>query len=250
VALADRLDSLVGCFAVGLVPTGTADPFALRRACIATLRTLIESAARNPAFGSIELRLLFGRAYDGFAGKKLDLSREETVAKLREFTLERLRGLVAAQTSGAVADAVTAGGDLERPAHVVARARALHEAVTAGQAWIAQARTVAKRLGGISKEFKAVSHGKDAFEKPEDHAIVDVIATLDDSTKNLSGEAAVSAALAGAEGLAARLDEVFTKTLVNDPADPRTPKRLELLSYGAQCMLRIGDFSRLSAVTA
>ena len=53
-------------------------------------------------------------------------------------------------------------------------------------------------------------------------------------------------ALAGAEDLAARLDDIFTRTLVNDPNDARTPKRLELLSHGAQCMLRIGDFSRLA----
>jgi glycyl-tRNA synthetase beta chain len=56
----------------------------------------------------------------------------------------------------------------------------------------------------------------------------------------------VSAALAGAEDLAARLDDIFTRTLVNDPADARTAIRLEVLSYGAQCMLRIGDFSRLA----
>ena len=55
-----------------------------------------------------------------------------------------------------------------------------------------------------------------------------------------------TAALSQTEDLAARLDDIFTRTLVNDPNDPRTPKRLELLSYGAQCMLRIGDFSKLA----
>ena len=245
VALADRLDTLAGCFAVGLSPTGAADPFALRRACIATLRTLLESSKRNPAYASLSLGELFGWAYDGLAGKKLDLSREETVKKLREFTHERLRGVIAAQTSNAVADAACAGGDLDRPAHVLARAKALHRAVTDGRAWLEKARTVAKRLSGISKEAKPVFHGKDEFEKPDDHAIVDVIQKLDASTKALETEDAVTAALSGAEDLAARLDDVFTRTLVNDPNDPRTPKRLELLSHGAQCMLRIGDFSRL-----
>jgi glycyl-tRNA synthetase beta chain len=246
VALADRLDTLAGCFAVGLSPTGAADPFALRRACIGTLRTLIESTKRNPAYASLRLSELFGWAYDGFAGKSLDLSREETIAKLRDFTTERLRGLIAAQTSNAVADAVCAGGDLDRPAHAMARARALHRAVTEGRAWLEKARTVAKRLAGISKEAKPVFHGKDAFEKPDDHTIVDVIAKVDELTRSLEAEDAVTAALAGAEDLAARLDDIFARTLVNDPNDPRTPKRLELLSYGAQCMLRIGDFSRLA----
>ncbi|MDF2697376.1 MAG: Glycyl-tRNA synthetase beta chain [Labilithrix sp.] len=245
VALADRLDTLAGCFAVGLSPTGAADPFALRRACIAVLRTLLESSKRNAAYASLSLADLFGWAYDGLEGKKLDLSKEEVIKKLREFTHERLRGVIATQTSNAVADAACAGGDLDHPAHVLARAKALHRAVSDGRAWLEKARTVAKRLSGISKEAKPVLHGKDVFEKADDHAIVDVIIKVDASTRSLETEDAVTAALSGAEDLAARLDDVFTRTLVNDPNDARTPRRLELLSHGAQCMLRIGDFSRL-----
>lgn len=249
VALADRLDTLVGCFAVGLSPTGTADPFALRRACIAVLRTLVEREKQNKAYASLSLTKLFEDAYDGFEGKKLDLSRDDAVTKVRDFTSERLRGLVAAATSNAVADAVCAGassGALDRPAHAFARARALHKAVSEGRAWLDKARTVAKRLSGISKESKPILHPKDAFEKPDDAVIVDVVVKVDSSTKELFTEEAVSAALAQAEDLAARLDDIFTRTLVNDPNDARTPKRLELLSYGAQCMLRIGDFSKLA----
>jgi glycyl-tRNA synthetase beta chain len=246
VALADRLDTLAGCFAVGLSPTGAADPFALRRACIATLRTLMDRARHRPAYAELRLSELFSLAYDGFQGKKLDLSKDDTVQKLRDFTYERLRGLIASQTSNAVADATCSGGELDRPAYVLARARALFAAVTDGRAWLDKARTVAKRLSGISKEAKAVLHGKDAFEKADDHAICEVVALVDSLTQALTTEAAVTTALSGAEDLAARLDDIFARTLVNDPADARTAKRLELLSYGAQCMLRIGDFSRLA----
>jgi glycyl-tRNA synthetase beta chain len=246
VALADRLDTLVGCFAVGLSPTGAADPFALRRACIATLRTLLERAKENPAYAKLSLAELFAWAYDGLEGKKLDLSQADTVAKLREFTFERLRGLIASATSTHVADAVTAGGALDHPVYALARARGVHSAVTEGKEWLGKARTVAKRLSGISKESKPVLHTRDAFEKDDDAVIVDLVAKVDASTRELHTEAAVGAALAQTEDLAARLDDIFTRTLVNDPADARTPKRLELLSYGAQCMLRIGDFSKLA----
>lgn len=243
VALADRLDTLAGCFAIGLSPTGTADPFALRRACIAMLRTLLE---REGAYSELSLTDLFAWAYAGFSGKKLDLSSGDTVAKLRDFTTERLRGLLANATSNAVADAVTASGAIDRPAHALARARGLHEAVKAGGAWLEKARTVAKRLSGISKEAKPIFHQKGEFQKDDDAIIVDVVAKVDDATKALTTEAAVTAALSQAEDLAQRLDDVFTRTLVNDPKDERTPLRLELLSYGAQCMLRIADFSRLA----
>ena len=255
VALADRLDTLVGCFAVGLSPTGAADPFALRRACIATLRTLLDRSAVSPAYAKLSLSELYGWAYDGLERPSLpplapraplDLSREDALAKLRDFTFDRLRGLIASATSSHVADAVCAGGALDQPAYALARAKAVHSAVTEGKAWLAQARTVAKRLSGISKESKPVLHAKDAFEKEDDATIVELIAKVDASTKELHTEAAASAALAQTEDLAARLDDIFTRTLVNDPSDARTPKRLELLSYGAQCMLRIGDFSKLA----
>ena len=246
VALADRLDTLVGCFAVGLSPTGAADPFALRRACIATLRTLEGRSKVAPAYAKLSLAELYGWAYDGLEGKKLDLSRDDALAKLRDFTFDRIRGLVATATSSQVADAVCAGGALDQPVYAFARAKAVHSAVTEGKAWLDQARTVAKRLSGISKESTPVLHAKDVFEKPDDAVIVDVVARVDAATRELTNEAAVSAALAQAADFAARLDDIFTRTLVNDPNDARTPKRLELLSYGARCMLRIGDFSKLA----
>ena len=128
-------------------------------------------------------------------------SRARTrIAKLREFTFERLRGLIASATSSHVADAVCSGGVLDHPVYALARAKAVHSAVTEGKAWLGQARTVAKRLSGISKESKPILHAKDAFEKEDDAVIVDVVAKVDASTKELHTEAAVSAALAQAEG--------------------------------------------------
>jgi glycyl-tRNA synthetase beta chain len=68
VALADRLDTLTGCFAVGLSPTGAADPFALRRAALGVLRTVIRHRYDLSLSAAIE------QAYAGFTGVKLDLA--------------------------------------------------------------------------------------------------------------------------------------------------------------------------------
>ena len=114
------------------------------------------------------------------------------------------------------------------------------------QPWLEKARTVGKRLSGISKDAAPVLHAPDTFKKDDDAAIVDVVRKADERTRSLTDEPSVRVAMAGTEELAARIDEIFLRTLVNDPADPLTPRRLELLSYGAQCMLRIADFSRLS----
>ncbi|WP_394847543.1 glycine--tRNA ligase subunit beta [Pendulispora brunnea] len=255
VALADRLDTLVGCFAIGLSPTGTADPYALRRATIALLRILIESAEENPAYGRLHVGELVGLAYELFADKKLDLGREETVTKVSEFARERLRNLMATRTSTQVADAVLAGyaftsgteAPIESyPFFAMAKARALQAVVSSGAPWLEKARTVAKRLNGISKDAKPVLHPKDVFlSSDKDATIHDVVRAIESVTASLDSEGSVSKALHQAEELAKRIDEIFVSTLVNDPNDANTPKRLELLSYGAKSMLRIGDFSKL-----
>ncbi len=64
-------------------------------------------------------------------------------------------------------------------------------------------------------------------------------------TQSLTTREKVAEALEVLPEVAEGLEEVFTKTLVNDPADPLTAKRLELLSHGASCMMRLADFGRL-----
>ncbi len=253
VALADRLDTLTGCFAVGLAPTGAADPFALRRACIGLLRTLLEGAP--PAYGRLGFGDLVRFAHGLFAGTKLDLGAGDTAAKLEEFATERMRGLLETQSSRAAADAVLAGyawvdGErafaVEHPAYALAKARALQAVIDEKTPWLEKARTVAKRLSGISKEASPERAPRSAFTRPTDGAIVDVVEELDAKTASLVDEHGVRAALFAMGKVAEQVDAIFESTLVNDPDDPQTPLRLCLLSYGATCMLRIADFARLA----
>lgn len=84
-AIADRLDTIVGIFAIGQKPTGVKDPFALRRLSLGVLRTIIE--------GKLELDLqeLLDKAAEGLADKA-----PADVAEVFEFMLERLRAYYAA----------------------------------------------------------------------------------------------------------------------------------------------------------
>jgi glycyl-tRNA synthetase beta chain len=245
IALADRFDTLTGCFAVGLAPTGAADPFALRRACIGALRTLLDRGY------TLAFSELVDLAYGGLEGKKLDLSRIETVAKIEEFATERLRGLIASATSGQAADAVltgTAEAALKNVGAVLARARALQGVVDAKEPWLEKARTVAKRLSGISREAQPVLHTGAEFAdsaKKDDAVLQKLVHDLDAIATGLTTEQAMRTALMAMGPVATELDRIFVETLVNDPNDPRTKIRLETLAHGAQSMLRIADFSKL-----
>jgi glycyl-tRNA synthetase beta chain len=176
------------------------------------------------------------------------------VAKVEGFTAERLRGLIASETSNAVADAVMAGhnqvghdhrSSTEYPVFSRMKARVLKGAVDQQPPWLDKARTVSKRLSGISKEHAPRFHVREDFTKEDDALIHGVVHEVHEATRALTSEAAVAAALGSAIELAQKIDAIFLKTLVNDPADPLTPKRLELLSYGADCMLRLADFAKL-----
>jgi glycyl-tRNA synthetase beta chain len=102
VALADRFDTLVGCFSVGLSPTGAADPYALRRACLGVLRTVLDRG-----YG-LSMSTMFEAAYAGFEGVKLDATMPETTTKLGEFFRDRLRGLLTEHYPHDVVDACLA----------------------------------------------------------------------------------------------------------------------------------------------
>ena len=256
VALADRLDTLTGCFAIGLAPTGAADPYALRRACIAILRTLLEKGISNPRYARLNLHELAALAHDeyGRTGRKLPGTAGEVADRVEEFASERLRGLLAASSSSAVADAVLSGHHevggavasvTSYPVYALAKARALQSVVGEKQPWLGKAKTVAKRLSGISKEKQPKLHPGSHFVRPDDAAIVKVVEDCDRMTKELYDELSIRRALASTEELAERIDTIFVNTLVNDPNDGKTSDRLELLSYGARCMLRIADFAKL-----
>lgn len=105
-AIAERLDTLAGIFAVGLKPTGNKDPFALRRAALGLARTLIESGIRLDLPQVLEaavigvpaqslkdyLGKIANRAFDsGLLGKLADQLTAPAVDELYEFILERTR---------------------------------------------------------------------------------------------------------------------------------------------------------------
>jgi len=140
VALVDRLDTLVGCFAIGLLPTGAADPLALRRAAIGLLRTLLAKQWRLSLADAIQI------AYAGFTGVKLDLDAQATTDKLGGFLRQRLRGIIT--EPGDVVDACVAAS-ADDPYDVQLRAAALGRIEESVRA---KAGEVFKRAANIAKD--------------------------------------------------------------------------------------------------
>ena len=194
VALADRLDTLVGCFAVGLQPTGAADPFALRRACIGILRTLIEEAPA--AFAKIRFGAIATFAHGLFAGKKLDLDAAATTAALEAFATrapprphriadEQARGRRGARglRVGSTARA------LARPASPRSRspkrARSSARSTKRPRGSTRRARSRSASPASAKKRSPSSSRAPSSSNRP-DAAIVDVVDELDRKTRELT----------------------------------------------------------------
>ena len=85
-AVADRLDTVAGCWQAGFVPTGAKDPYALRRHVLAIIRILLDREAR------VDLEAAFAQALAGLAGFAARLGPAELATELAEFVSTRLAG--------------------------------------------------------------------------------------------------------------------------------------------------------------
>ncbi|MCA9581369.1 MAG: glycine--tRNA ligase subunit beta, partial [Myxococcales bacterium] len=101
VAVADRADTLVGCFGIGLEPTGSADPFALRRAAVGIMRIANEGPR------DFDLHSTLSAAYDHYEGVALK-GKDEVLAALDAFFRARLRAHYAEGRPGDLVDACLA----------------------------------------------------------------------------------------------------------------------------------------------
>lgn len=84
-SLADKADTLAGCFGLGMIPTGAADPNGLRRCALGIIRIALEYGL------TLDVRELFARAHDLYGDRPWKLGREEALDKLVEFFTARLR---------------------------------------------------------------------------------------------------------------------------------------------------------------
>jgi glycyl-tRNA synthetase beta chain len=238
VAIADRMDTIVGCFAVGLEPSGSADPFGLRRAAIGIWQILLErgwSTKYADARAAAEKQL-------AAQGVKLKDSKS-----LDEFFKARLRGIfVDAGIPPQDADAALAQ-DYSDP--VDARARALACAKISKEA-----REVFKRVANILDDARAkkitIGSSPDAakFVSPVETNLHAAIASAQAAEKPARDKRDYAAVFESLEKLRPTVAAFFDKggVMVMDPNPELRDNRLALLSWFISPYLAIADFRLLA----
>jgi glycyl-tRNA synthetase beta chain len=239
VALADKLDQLVGFFAIGEKPTGSGDPYALRRAGLGIIRIIRENGLR------LKLRDLIDAAGHGFHHHGV---HPVPPAEILEFLADRLR--VQLRTEGARHDVLTAvfatGAD-DDIVRLLARAGAV--AAFLGTEDGTNLLTAYRRAANILRieDRKDGPHtGDPSVERFEaaDRSLYE--ATLNvNFVEALIGEEKFAEVMAVMASLRAPLDSFFTDVTVNAPDPDLRRNRLRLLHRVRAIMDRVADFSRI-----
>jgi glycyl-tRNA synthetase beta chain len=242
VAVADRVDTLVGCFATGLIPSGNADPLGLRRAAIGVLSIVLERPSHT-------IDQLIDAAVAAY-GSAVTLSADART-QLDEFFRARLRGLLIEDDKLDVqtVDVALAVG-ASQPADARARAQAL--AIVP-----ADVRAAFKRIGNILDDARAKGFGTNPDVKP---ALF--VSPVENSLWDSWSQQAVHihASLANKryretfEGLAkigVQLAAFFDKggVMVMDPKPELRENRLALLHAIYDPFVKIGDFRKLGGAS-
>jgi glycyl-tRNA synthetase beta chain len=242
VALADKLETLIGMFRIGQVPTGDKDPFALRRHALGVIRMLMESGL-NLYFGA-----LLENASHHFAGIEAVIGWKEN---LIGFTYDRLTGLLREQGYTAhEVDAVVSVKKqyLDDPWDDIPKRLAAVRAFSA----LPEAEALAaanKRVGNILKKAEGDTEGQvnaALLQEPAELALasaLDVIAPQADAAFDAGDYTGALKILAA---LRAPVDEFFDKVMVNAEDAALRANRLALLARLHGAMNRVSDLSKLS----
>lgn len=244
VAMADKVDTLVGFFAIDEKPTGSRDPYALRRAALGVIRLIEENRLALP------LREAFGTAWDAYRVDGL-ADRAAVVEDLLAFIADRLK--VAMREKGVrhdLVDAVFAVGAEDDLLRLLGRVQAL--AAFLGSEDGANLLTAYRRAGNIAR-IERKKDGVDGFG-PVDPARFTMAEERALSERLEADRAPLRAALgggdfAGAMGVLAGwrrdVDAFFDAVLVNDPDQGLRRNRLALLEDLARSMDAVADFSKV-----
>ncbi len=236
VALADKLETLVGMFGIGNLPTGDKDPFALRRHALGVIRMLVEKNL------PLDLDALVALAVPAFGDRIADAS-----GALTEFIYDRLAGSLREQGySAQEVDAVLALrpqrlGDVARRLEAVRDFQALPEAPALAAA--------NKRIGNILKKAAGTDPHVSAvlLAEPAEKTLYDVMQRVAPEAQAQFEAGDYTASLRTLAVLRGPVDAFFDDVMVNVEALDVRLNRLGLLATLHAAMNRVADLSRLVA---
>ena len=247
VALADKIDTLTGFFAVGERPTGSGDPYALRRAALGVIRLVLENGVRLP------LREAFRKARQGYAETVPDFEDPPEMPEraLLDFFADRLK--VHLRSDGVRHDliaAVFALGGEDDLVRLCARVEALRGFLaTEDGANLLTAHKRAANIVAIEEKKDGIAYSGPVepamLREPEEKALSESLGAVGARSAPLVDSEAFDEAMSTLAGLRGPVDAFFDRVKVNADDGGLRANRLRLLSGIRTTMGSLADFSQI-----
>lgn len=237
VALADKLETLVGIYSIGLVPTGDKDPFALRRHALGVIRMVIEKNLKLDLLAVLEQT---NALFNGFADFK------PSQEGIQSFVLDRLRGYLkdqgysTAEVEAVLSKTPSQFADLPQRLAAVRCFSQLPEATALAAA--------NKRISNILKKSEGTNQAfsENLLTIEAEKALAAQVKAIEPQSTKAFEQGNFQEALALLAPLKASVDAFFDNVMVNDENADLRNNRIALLRWMHSLMNRVADISQLA----
>ncbi len=235
ISIADRIDSITGFFIINEIPTGNADPFALRRHALAIINIILKKGYR------ISLKELLDRSISLFMTKfeKID---ENVKNQIIEFIKQRFRNYMMEQFNYDEIDAVI-DIDFDDIFRSFKKIEALHKMKNDEN--FANLITPFKRIANITKEWEESVVVKDYFVAEEEKELFKIFEQINEKFKELVKKEDYISALQELTKLRKPIDNFFDNVLVMEKDEKLKKNRLSLLKSIYNSFISVGDLKKL-----
>jgi glycyl-tRNA synthetase beta chain len=232
-SLADKADNLAGCFGAGLIPTGSEDPYALRRQAQGIMPLLVKSG----------IHLDFS-AVLAYAASKFDFTQPIAVAaEAGDFCLQRWRQFLSSDGFDYDLVAAVLPLALRDPADARGRLRAMQEA--RGRGLLQKAYTGFERCWNLSRKAGGESIDESLLAEPAEKELYSQLVWAQEPLRNYLDNSEYEAALGVLLDLAPHVDRFFDDIFVMGEDERLRNNRLALLTEIARLFLEFADFSQV-----
>lgn len=236
-SLSEKIDNLIGCYAIGIKPSGSQDPYALRRQALGIVNIVIGQEL------DFDLSDALAQAYAGFQATQPEQDMETTVSEVVDFIGQRLRGVLLEK--GLTYDVIDAilSDDKANISDIYKRAAALQKFKSTEE--FEDLMVVFNRSHNLSKKWHSAHIQIEKLMDPSELKLLERVRLLQSELGAYLKTACYDQALHSLASLRPEVDDFFTAVMVMVEDEELKNSRLSLLKSIADLCRLIADFSKI-----
>ena len=243
-SIADKVDNIVGCFIIGLTPTGSQDPYGLRRQSLGVIAIILKNNFNIPLKSIIQKSYVL---YTKDVALKLKVNENEVITQVLNFFYQRIKNVfLEEKIHYDVIDAVLSldsNGDLN---DIKDKIKVIEELYN--QSFFIKVLTSANRVFNLSKNYSEINVKESLFIENAESKLYKIYQEIDEKVNQYIQNKKYFEVFELLERLCMPIDEFFDRVLVIDKNEEIKKNRLALVKRLNLLFNRIADLSKISLV--